>query len=138
MRGQCFDAKHFTAVHVPKCRFKVATTKIVFLPEKIVQALLGNTGSNNYNSHLISYIPSLNHILSLASTCIVLEPHQQLRSRISPELVCYNSTFAACHRSGQWRYPLALAAQKLGGVPSLKVGGWSQGPSYRSGWLKHH
>ncbi|CAL1167450.1 unnamed protein product [Cladocopium goreaui] len=33
------------------------------------------------------------------------------KSRISPELVCYNSTFAACHRSGQWRYPLALAAQ---------------------------
>ena len=38
----------------------------------------------------------------------------QLRSRISPELVRYNLTFAACHRSGQWRYPLALAAQKLG------------------------
>lgn len=74
---------------------------------------------SKYNSHIISYVPSLNRIItnlgSVASKSTWSPTYgHQLRSRISPELVCYNSTFAACHRSGQWRYPLALAAQKLG------------------------
>ena len=33
------------------------------------------------------------------------------RPSISPELVCFSSTLAACQRAGRWRLPLALAAR---------------------------
>ena len=49
LQVQCFHATHFKAAHIPKCRFKVTTAKImIFLPEKVVQALLWNAFSNKF------------------------------------------------------------------------------------------
>lgn len=50
------------------------------------------------------------------------------RYRIDPELVCYTSTLAACHRSGQWQYPLAL----LNGV----MLGWTKRIKNIQTWYK--
>ena len=59
--GQSFDATRFRAAHVPECRFKVPTARIMIcLPEKNVQALLGNTWSNKVGAAIPGFLSSLN------------------------------------------------------------------------------